>query len=179
MPQAPPHAWLVIDGRRWRRTDPGIPEPLRQALVDELMSARRAVGAATDDAERRAARRRVHDAKVALGERGHAWWLAATVAQAGPRIVAAIRALLRSRGDGATIGPGEVARIVGGTAWRRLLPAVRDQAAALAAAGALTIISGGRPAPRRPTRGVLRYRQPAVRLSRSHTQAASLARDVL
>ena len=60
----------VIKGRRWRITDPSIPEPLRQALVDELMSARRAVGAGgrADDPEAvLRARARVQDAKVALG----------------------------------------------------------------------------------------------------------------
>jgi hypothetical protein len=64
----------VIDGRRWRISDPRIPEPLRQLLVDELMSARRAVRDAEQPAAVRAARDRVHDAKVALGERGVAWW---------------------------------------------------------------------------------------------------------
>ena len=69
--------YVVIDGRRWRATDPSIPEERRQELVDELMSARRAVGAAKrkDDADaERAARDRVHVAKVALGERGPKWW---------------------------------------------------------------------------------------------------------
>ena len=37
---------VVITGRRWRATDPAIPESFRQELVDELMSARRAVKAA-------------------------------------------------------------------------------------------------------------------------------------
>ena len=50
--------WIVVGGRRWRASDPSIPEPLRQELVDELMDARRAVGAATKagdgEAERRA-----------------------------------------------------------------------------------------------------------------------------
>ncbi|MAQ19749.1 MAG: hypothetical protein CMN30_33720 [Sandaracinus sp.] len=74
-----------IRGRRWRVSDPRIPEDLRQLLVDELMDARRAVGAAkrADDAvAERAARDRVHDAKVALGERGVEWW-AAEVDEAG------------------------------------------------------------------------------------------------
>ena len=69
--------YVVIDGRRWRATDPSLPEERRQELVDELMSARRAVGAAkrTGDAEaERAARARVHAAKVGLGERGPKWW---------------------------------------------------------------------------------------------------------
>ncbi len=38
------------------------------------MSARRAVRHATDDAALGAARARVHEAKVALGERGPVWW---------------------------------------------------------------------------------------------------------
>ena len=69
--------WIVIDGRRWRRSDPSLPEDRRQELVSELMSARSAVGWAMrrgdKDAER-AARDRVHAAKVALGERGPKWW---------------------------------------------------------------------------------------------------------
>ena len=40
---AAPH-FIEIDGRRWRATDPAIPEPFRKELVDELMRARRAVG---------------------------------------------------------------------------------------------------------------------------------------
>ncbi len=67
----------MIDGRRWRRTDPSIPEERRKALVSELMSARSAVGHAKrkgDERAERAARDRVHAAKVALGERGPKWW---------------------------------------------------------------------------------------------------------
>ena len=69
--------WIVIDGRRWRRSDPSLPEARRKELVSELMSARSAVGWAKrrGDAEaERAARDRVHAAKVALGERGPKWW---------------------------------------------------------------------------------------------------------
>jgi hypothetical protein len=69
--------WVVIDGRRWRATDPSIPEERRKELVRELMSARSAVGWAKrkgDAAAERAARDRVHAAKVALGERGPKWW---------------------------------------------------------------------------------------------------------
>ena len=64
-------------GRLWRASNPGLSEPRRQQLVDELMAARRTVGQAkkADDQEaERAARARVHDAKVALGERGPVWW---------------------------------------------------------------------------------------------------------
>ena len=69
--------WIVIDGRRWRRSDPSLPEDRRKALVSELMSARSAVGHAKrrgDETAERAARDRVHAAKVALGERGPKWW---------------------------------------------------------------------------------------------------------
>ena len=69
--------FVVIDGRRWRATDPEIPEDAAAVLRRELMSARRAVGAAlkADDAgAERTARDRVQRAKVALGERGTPWW---------------------------------------------------------------------------------------------------------
>jgi uncharacterized lipoprotein YmbA len=68
---------VLIDGRRWRATDPNIPEELRQQLVNELMRARRDVGRAlrAGDAEAVSeARSRVHACKVALGERGAKWW---------------------------------------------------------------------------------------------------------
>ena len=69
--------YVIIDGRKWRATDPSIPEERRKELVGELMSARRAVGAAKrakDSEAEAAARKRVHEAKVALGERGKPWW---------------------------------------------------------------------------------------------------------
>ena len=75
--RTPDGRYVIIDGRRWRATDPSIPEERRKELVAELMDARRAVGAAkrTDDAEaEKKARARVHAAKVALGERGEPWW---------------------------------------------------------------------------------------------------------
>jgi hypothetical protein len=80
-------AFLEVDGRRWRRSDPKIPAALRQQLVNELMSARRAVAAAAADSERRVARARVQDAKVALGERGRAWWLDGSPGDLEPRIL--------------------------------------------------------------------------------------------
>ncbi len=81
----PPHVpettadghWIVIDGRRWRATDPAIPEEDASRLRRWLMSARRDVGAATkagDSAAEKQARERVHAAKTALGERGPQWW---------------------------------------------------------------------------------------------------------
>ena len=75
--RTPDGRYVVIDGRRWRATDPLLPDDVAAALRSELMSARRAVGAAlrAQDAEaERAARARVHRAKTALGERGTPWW---------------------------------------------------------------------------------------------------------
>ena len=68
---------VIIDGRRWRATDPSLPEERRKELVRELMSARSSVGWAKrrkDPAAERSARDRVQAAKVALGERGPRWW---------------------------------------------------------------------------------------------------------
>jgi hypothetical protein len=69
--------YVVIRGRRWRATDPSVPEDVAAVLRSELMSARRAVGVAlrSGDADaERAARARVHRTKTALGERGTPWW---------------------------------------------------------------------------------------------------------
>jgi len=76
--RTPDRRYIVVDGRRWRASDPGLPPERRDELVRELMSARRAVGAAKqagDPVAERAARDRVHAAKVALGERGTPWWI--------------------------------------------------------------------------------------------------------
>lgn len=92
----------VIKGRRWRRTDPALNEHVRQSLVDELMDARRAVKAALacdDEEELRAARSRVDDAKVGLGERGPKWWVEMTDNDVGVRTRAARRALNSTRSD--------------------------------------------------------------------------------
>ena len=73
----PDRRYVVVDGRRWRATDPRLPEDRRRELVRELMSARSSVGWAKRRSDRnaeRAARARVHAAKVALGERGPRWW---------------------------------------------------------------------------------------------------------
>lgn len=65
---------VVINGRKWRATDPEIPDDVRDRLQKHLMAARRAVAAAGDDPARARARERVQLAKVALGERGEPWW---------------------------------------------------------------------------------------------------------
>lgn len=76
-PVTPDGRYIVVRGRLWRRADPGLDPERRSALTAELMSARRAVGAALRDADGAAlaaARARVDAAKVALGERGPVWW---------------------------------------------------------------------------------------------------------
>lgn len=68
---------VVIDGRRWRATDPEIPEDVAAELRRRLMAARRDVGRALKQQDREAeaaARALVHRAKTALGERGTPWW---------------------------------------------------------------------------------------------------------
>lgn len=66
---------VVIDGRRWRATDPAIPEPDAAVLRRWLMAARRDVGTRKRHGEDTGdARARVHAAKTALGERGTPWW---------------------------------------------------------------------------------------------------------
>jgi len=75
-PESDDH-WLVIDGRRWRRTDPELPEELVEALKSHLGRARSAVGVtkrAGDTDATAAARLRVNLAKTGLGERGPRWW---------------------------------------------------------------------------------------------------------
>ena len=70
--------WLIVNGRRWRRTDPSLPDDLATALRSRLGSARATIAAAAsrrgDAAAVSAARRRVGLAKHGLGERGPKWW---------------------------------------------------------------------------------------------------------
>ncbi len=74
MPEFTPDGrFVIIDGRRWRASDPSLGQARRAQLVSELMSARRAVGVAKRHGDEQAmaeARKQVHEAKVALGERG-------------------------------------------------------------------------------------------------------------
>ncbi|WP_404337712.1 hypothetical protein AB2M62_03070 [Sphingomonas sp. MMS12-HWE2-04] len=76
-PVTPDGRYFVVRGRLWRRADPSLGEARRQALVQALMDARRAVGTARrakDQAAEGRARARVDAAKQALGERGPVWW---------------------------------------------------------------------------------------------------------
>lgn len=66
---------VVIDGRRWRATDPAIPQEVAAVLRRWLMAARRDVGTRKRRGEDTGeARARVQAAKTALGERGDPWW---------------------------------------------------------------------------------------------------------
>ena len=147
--------YIVIDGRRWRATDPTLPEARRQELVDELMDARRAVGqakrAADADAER-SARARVHAAKVALGERGPKWW---------ERIEAEIERRVAERGPDKTICPSEVARALAGDEdFRPLMPHVREAAAELADRSEIAVTQHDERVDARTARGPIRLGLP-------------------
>lgn len=74
-PETPDGRYFVVRGRLWRKSNPALDEKVRERLVKEMMSARRAVQLAKSDPTAMAdARKKVHDAKVALGERGSVWW---------------------------------------------------------------------------------------------------------
>ncbi len=132
-----PH-YFVVDGRRWRTTDPGIPDRLRAELVAELMSARRAVRDRATNA-----RARVQDAKVALGERGEPWWEAPSTAGRDERLAASMLALLRHRDPLSTICPSDVARVVAGTGFRSVMDDARRVAAALRDTGVVRTTQKG------------------------------------
>src|SRR5688500_16516871 len=76
-PVTPDGRYFVVRCRLWRRANPALSETERTTLVQRLMTARRAVGAArraSDDGAERRARAEVDTAKRALGERGPVWW---------------------------------------------------------------------------------------------------------
>ena len=76
-PVTPDGRYLLVRGRLWRCSDPGLDPENRADLTRELMAARRDKGAAArrgDPVAREAARARVDAAKHALGERGPVWW---------------------------------------------------------------------------------------------------------
>ena len=76
-PQTPDGRYFVVSGRLWRTSNPQLAPDVRQVLVEQLMAARRQVGAAkkaSDSAAERDARAAVDEAKRALGERGPVWW---------------------------------------------------------------------------------------------------------
>jgi hypothetical protein len=142
---------IVVNGRRWRATDPDIPDQLRTQLVAELMAARRGVreGAVK-------ARARVHDAKVALGERGDPWWEEPSDDGRAERTAATVRALLRHRDATATICPSDVARVVGGPKWRGALDDVRGVLAGMQSDRVVQVSQKRQPVDIRHARGPVR-----------------------
>lgn len=128
--------YIIVKGRRWRASDPAIPEGLRAELVGELMEARRLVKTRGDEV-----RFRVQDAKVALGERGEPWWEPTDDGRRA-RLASTIRALLRRR-NGRTICPSDAARVVGADDWRELMPLAREAAGELARDGEVVVTQKG------------------------------------
>ncbi len=143
--------YIVVDGRRWRATDPAVPEKFRAELVAELMAARRDV---RTDPE--TARPRVQDAKVALGERGRPWWEEPTDDNLRERLAATMRALLRHREPDRTICPSDAARAVGGSSWRSRMDAARAVAAELHDTGVVRVRQRGEDVDPRTARGPVR-----------------------
>ena len=141
---------IVVNGRRWRASDTGIPEKLRSELVAELMHARREVRSRGDDV-----RPCVQDAKVALGERGEPWWEESSSEGMRARIAATIRTLLRHR-EGSTICPSDAARVVGGERWRDVVPAVREVAHELAQQEVVAVTQKGETVDVREAKGPVR-----------------------
>lgn len=69
--------YIVVNGSRWRATDPLIPDDRAAELRRALMAwwrAKRSALAAGDEAGVAEAQRGVQAVKVALGERGRPWW---------------------------------------------------------------------------------------------------------
>ena len=118
--------YLIVDGRRWRASDPAIPEPLRKELVAELMAARR--DGRSDPATAR---------PPGAGRQGGAGGAGRPVVGADSRgsrerLAATMRTLLRHRDPESTICPSDAARVVGGESWRELMDIAREVAAELA-----------------------------------------------
>ncbi len=72
--RTPDGRYVVVDGRRWRATDPLVPDERREELQRVLMAWRRAVRTARGTEDEPRVRAGVQAAKVALGERGTPWW---------------------------------------------------------------------------------------------------------
>jgi len=81
----------------------------------------------------------VQAAKVALGERGPAWWDEPSPAELAARAAATVDALLAKRGPDRSICPSDVARVVGGASWRRHMDGVRDVVRRLARDGGVVV----------------------------------------
>ena len=138
--------YIIVNGRKWRASDPSIPETLRAQLVAVLMTARRDVAKALRSEDKdveKNARSRVNDAKIALGERGAVWWEPYDDSALRNRLKCSMLTLLRHREPGKSICPSEAARVVGSPDnWRAMMPIVREVAVGLANENILTITRG-------------------------------------
>lgn len=72
-PVTPDGRYIVVRGTLWRATNPNLMDQDKEALVKALMDARRRVRSSDTEAVAQA-RADVHEAKMALGERGPVWW---------------------------------------------------------------------------------------------------------
>lgn len=72
----------------------------------------------------------------------------------------ALRDLLAARADDASVCPSEAARAVAPDDWRPLMPAARDAAGRLAAAGEAEVTQGGEVVDVASARGPVRVRRP-------------------
>ena len=98
--------FFLHSGRRWRKTDPSLPEDVKARLMSHLGRGRSGVrnsAKGDDGAALPRARRTVQLAKEGLGERGTAWW-EQTAAERKARWTAALEELdtLRARNQGST-----------------------------------------------------------------------------
>jgi hypothetical protein len=55
--ETPDDRYIIVRGRLWRKANPNLPEEVKQRLVSELMSARRAVREAAGGSDARSANR--------------------------------------------------------------------------------------------------------------------------
>ena len=117
--------YFVIQGRRWRKTDPNIPEQYRQDLVNCLMQGRRQVKAALqskDNTALKQARHQVNQAKIALGERGTPWWKSPSDDDLLKRAQAVMHSLLTINPDKA-VNLGDIQAVTGARYWSETLEA--------------------------------------------------------
>ena len=173
----PDRRYLVVEERLWRAANPALSAAENARLTRDLMAARREVGRAMragDAAAERKARRAVHHAKVALGERGAVWWddgapdynrrLIRNTPYAGwwqalGRYRQAILEMLRERGAGKSVCPSDVARREQPKSWRARLEDVRTAARILATEERIVITQGDRELdPQAAWRGPVRFR---------------------
>jgi hypothetical protein len=105
----------------------------------------------------------VQQAKVALGERGEAWWEPSTDTGRAARVDATVLALSTHRSPDKTICPSDAARTIGGDDWRGLMPLVRERLRALAQQGLIDVLQRGEPVNANDVwRGPIRARRRSV-----------------